>query len=150
MTRVFATLLLVTSACAAAAQQHPEESISEQVRLYHEDLRWGRFEAAASHLPAKHRSDRIDEWDEHGKDLKITEFEIVRIDPRGADAARAQVKVSWYLESEQIVRETSAVELWERKGKQWTLVEESRLRGHEMPGLAEPMSHPHAAHSETR
>lgn len=141
MTRTLALVLIASLAACGAAAQHPEESISEQVRLYNEDLRWGRFEAAATHLPEKHRSDRIDEWDQSGKDLKITDFEIVRIDPRGTDGARAQVKVSWYLESEQILRETSAVELWERKGKLWTLVDEQRLRGHEMPGLREPLAH---------
>jgi hypothetical protein len=148
MTRVHVVLALAlaTAASACAGGQRPEDTVNEAVRVYNEDLRWGRYESAALRLASKHRSDRVDEWDAHSKDLKITDFEIVRIDPRGPEAARAQVKVSWYLESEQILRETSAVEQWERKGRNWMLVDEQRLRGHEMPGLPEPMAHVRETH----
>ncbi len=37
--------------------------------------------------------------------------------PAGRGQARAQVKVSWYLDSEQILRETSAIQTWVKKGQ---------------------------------
>ena len=55
--------------------------------------------------------------------------------------AAAEAIPSYYLESEQVLRETSAVETWEKKGRDWMLVDEERLRGHEMPGLPEPVAH---------
>ncbi len=142
MTRMaiaFGLAASVLSACGAS--QRPQDTVGEAVRIYNDNVRWERFETAALRIPVKQRSERVDEWDERSKDLKVTEFEIVRIDPRGRDAARAQVKISWYLESEQILRETSAVETWEKKGRDWMLVDEERLRGHEMPGLPEPVAH---------
>jgi hypothetical protein len=48
------------------------------------------------------------------------------------------VKVSWYKDSEGTLRETQAMQTWERHGKTWLIVDEARLRGTEMPGLREP------------
>jgi hypothetical protein len=42
------------------------------------------------------------------------------------------------------VHETHALQTWERHGKVWWMVDEARLRGAEMPGLAEPVSGPSA------
>ena len=51
---------------------------------------------------------------------------------------RDRVKVSWYLDSVGTLRETHAMQTWERKGKAWWIVKEERVRGDEMPGLPEP------------
>ena len=40
------------------------------------------------------------------------------------------------------IHETHAVQTWERHGKAWWMVDESRLRGAPMPGLAEPPEPP--------
>jgi hypothetical protein len=32
------------------------------------------------------------------------------------------------------------IQTWEKHGKGWLLVDERRLRGHEMPGLPEPLA----------
>jgi hypothetical protein len=61
----------------------------------------------------------------------------VKVDPRGERAAHVQVKLTWYKASEGTVRETHALQTWERHGKLWWMVDETRLRGAEMPGLAE-------------
>ena len=47
--------------------------------------------------------------------------------------------MSWYKDSEGTLHETQAVQTWELHGKAWLMVDESRLRGAEMPGLHEPM-----------
>jgi hypothetical protein len=54
--------------------------------------------------------------------------------------AQVQVKMSWYLDSEGTLKETSAVQTWERHGKEWWVIEEKRLRGKVMPGLREDPS----------
>jgi hypothetical protein len=145
-TALVLTLLATLSACGTA--QKPQDSIGDIVRAYNEDLVWRRFDTAAQHLSPKVRNKRVDEWDERSKDMRVTEFEIVRIEQRGESKARAQVKISWYLDSEQILRETSAVEMWEKKGQSWMLVDEERLRGHEMPGLPEPIAHVHESRDQ--
>ena len=124
--------------CGGLSPKEPE-TLGESVRSYNEGIRWGRYEVAAIHVPVKQRSQFVDEADLRAHDLKITEYDIVRVDQRGDREARVQIKMSWYRESEGTLHETSSMQTWERPGKDWLLVDEARLRGTEMPGLPEPL-----------
>lgn len=126
---------VVMAACGAG--QKPMESLGESVRSYNEGVRWERFAAAAANLPTPERARFVDEWDQRSSDLKVTDYEIVKIDPKDTEA-KVQVKLSWYRTSEGTLRETQAMQTWERRGKTWLMVDETRLRGAEMPGLVEP------------
>ena len=125
---------------ACGMSQQTSETLDESVRVYNDSVRWQRYEAAASRLPAKQRSEFLDEMDQRAKDVKITDYDVVRVDAKGAREARVQIKVSWYRDSEGTLRETHAVQTWERQGKTWVMVEETRIRGDEMPGLREPVA----------
>src|SRR5262249_20176588 len=122
-----------------APQVRPENDLSESIRIFNDGVRWERFAAAASSIPPKQRSQFVDEMDQRAGDLKITDYEIVNVDSRGERAARVQIKLSWYKASEGTVHETHAIQTWERHGQIWMMVDESRLRGAEMPGLGEPV-----------
>jgi len=137
MTKSLALALVLAAACGASPMT--SDTLDETVRLYHEDLVWEKFAVAANHLPAKERAAAVDEWDQRAHDLKITQADIVKVDPHGDREAKVQVKLSWYKESEGTVHETQAVQTWEKHGKSWFMVDEARLRGAEMPGLPEPM-----------
>nr|HEX4314066.1 hypothetical protein [Kofleriaceae bacterium] len=135
-----AGIAVVTGAmagCAGSAAQRDGETLDQTIQVFNENMRWERFEKAALWLPPRQRAQAIDDWDERSKDVKITDWEVVKVDPHGAGEAHAQVKLSWYRESEQIVRETRAVQTWEKHGHAWIMVDETRLRGDEMPGLPE-------------
>jgi len=127
--------------CLVLAACHPPKSgdtLGDSVRQYNDGVRWGRYEVAAIHVPAKERSSWVDESDERAKDLKITDYEVVTVVQKGERVAEVQVKVSWYRDSEGTLRETQAKQTWERHGKTWLIVDEARIRGKEMPGLREP------------
>jgi len=132
-----AALITVLCLACGAPQVRSEEDLSESIRQFNEGVRWGRYAAAASSIPPPQRSQFVDEMDERATDLKITDYEVVKVDPHGTREARVQVKLSWYKASEGTVRETHAIQTWERHGKTWWMVDETRLRGAEMPGLAE-------------
>ena len=139
-------LLLVTvlvAACGGA--QKRQEELSDAVRSYNDGMRWARYEIAASQIPPKERAEFVDEMDERGDNLKITDYEVVKVDSRGTKEAKVQIKVSWYLDNIGTLKETHAVQLWERQGKVWLMVNEARLRGDEMPGLSEPSGETAAA-----
>ncbi len=129
-------VLIVLCACGAAPAS---DTLAETVRAYNEGVRWGRFEVAAIHLPAKERSKFVDENDERAKDLRITEYDVVNVDQKGSKEAKVHIKMSWYSDREGTLHETHAVQTWEKKGREWLLVDESRSKGTEMPGLPEPM-----------
>jgi hypothetical protein len=124
-------------ACSVLSPK-PTETLPESVRSYNDGVRWGRFEIAAVHIPAQQRSQFVDDEDARAKDLKITDYDVIRVAYRGDREAHVQVKLEWYMTSEGTIHETHAVQTWERHGKDWLLVDESRLRGVEMPGLPEP------------
>ena len=132
-----AFLLIV--ALAACKPPKSGDTLGESVRAYNEGVRWERYAVAAVHVPPAERSQFVDELDQRAKDLKITDYEVVKVEQKGDREAHVQVKVSWYRESEGKLRETSAMQTWERQGKTWLIVGEARVRGYEMPGLPEPL-----------
>jgi hypothetical protein len=132
-------LLMVTMLVGCGGIQHAEP-LTDAVRSYNDGVRWERFEVAAVHVPPKDRSQFVDDADERAHDLKITDYDVVKVEPRGAKEARVQIKLSWYKESEGTLHETQSMQTWEKHGKGWLLVDETRVRGTEMPGLPEPLA----------
>lgn len=132
-----AALIAILMFGCGAASLHSEADLSESVRQFNDGVRWERFAVAAAAIPPRERAQFVDDMDERAGDLKITDYEVVKVDPRGQREARVQIKLSWYKASEGTVRETHAVQTWERHGQAWWMVDETRLRGAEMPGLAE-------------
>jgi hypothetical protein len=125
---------------AGCASAKSGDTLADSVRVYNDGVRWGRFAVAAKHVPPQERSTFVEDADERANDLKITDYEVVNVEAKGAREAVVQVKVSWYRESEGTLRETQALQTWERHGKTWWMVDEARLKGHEMPGLQEPLT----------
>ncbi|HEY5924866.1 MAG TPA: hypothetical protein VIV11_24465 [Kofleriaceae bacterium] len=130
---------VVLAGCASAKAG---ETLGESVRAYNDGVRWERFAVAAVHIPPEERGTFVDLADERANDLKITDYEVLKVDAKGEKEATVQIKMSWYRESEGLVRETQALQTWEKHGKSWWMVDEARLRGHEMPGLQEALSKP--------
>src|SRR5579862_8598247 len=113
--------LILAVALAACAAPKATESLSDTIRSYNDSIRWERYEVAAVHLPAKERSERLDEWDERAHDLKITDYDIVKVDQKGPREARVTIKLSWYLESEGKLHETHTQQVWERHDRDWIM-----------------------------
>lgn len=127
---------VLLTACATPAAH--SDTLQETIKGYNDAVRWERFENAATALPAAQRAQTVDDWDERAHDLKFIDYDIVKVDSKGSREAHVQIKMSWYKTSEGTLRETQAIQTWEKHGKGWELVDERRLRGYEMPGLPEP------------
>jgi hypothetical protein len=145
---VAAACLVVMAACAS--QQKKTESLLEQSQRYQEGLRWQRFEDAASHVPPSQREAFLDEHDELSEDLRIDDYEVIRVKfKKDHEEARVQVKYTWHLDSEGVVKETVTDQRWERHGVNWWLADEVVKRGENMPGVtkkpAKPEADPEAA-----
>ena len=143
MMRALAMVALLT-ACGAVAQDNTD-TLAESIRSYNDGVRWGRYEVAASRVPVRERNQFVDDMDERSEDVKITDYEIVNVAAKGTREAKVRIKIAWYRASENTVHETHALQTWERKGKQWFMVHEARVRGHEMPGLPEQPDHADSA-----
>src|SRR5579871_6355199 len=111
-------ILILVAGCGAMAAAHADsDSFDDAVRAYHDGMTWARFDAAATHVPPKERAQFVDDWDERSKDLKITEYEIVKVTQHGSHDAKVEIKLEWYLESRNTVHETRVVETWKLVGK---------------------------------
>jgi hypothetical protein len=133
-------LALGLAACGASTAAQSRENLADSIRIYNDGVRWERFTVAASLLPERARGRFAEDMDLRAKEVKITDYEIVRVDTKSDREATVHVKVAWYRDSEGKLLETHAVQTWERRGKSWLMVEEARLRGAEMPGLPEPVT----------
>lgn len=134
----YAILFSVVFAACGGPQRASGEDLVMSVTTYNDGLRWERLAVAASRVPLAEREDFVDERDQLAETLKITDWEIKRVRDEAPGRARVHVKYTWYATDEGIVHETHAMQAWQRKGKAWLIVDERRLRGDEMPGLAEP------------
>jgi hypothetical protein len=130
-------LALALGLSGCGAQARIGESLVDTVTAYNQGVRWGRFPAAAAHVPPEERAAFLDQRDELAEALRITDYELLEVEPAGG-GARVHVKYVWFSTEEDVVRETHADQLWERRGKAWVIVDERRRRGPEMPGLLEP------------
>lgn len=132
---VWAALGVAAAVTAAGCAHVPRgEGLMDAVRTYNDGVRWERFAAAAATVPPRERDSFLDEREALAEDLRITDYEVVRVNDRG-EGAEVQVKLVWYRDSEGTVHETWAAQTWERQGKAWRIVAERRVRGREMPGL---------------
>ena len=127
--------ILILAGCGGVQRS---ESLMDAVRTYNDGVRWERFTAAAAVVPARERDAFLDEREELADDLRITDYEVVRVVNKG-DRAEIQVKLSWYLDSRGSLHDTWVRQRWERQGRTWRVVEERRVRGEPMPGVAEPV-----------
>jgi hypothetical protein len=132
-----ASLAVATAGLAACRAPRSGDTLAESIRSYNDGVRWERFDNAAIHVPPKERPQFLDDSDARAKDLRITEYDLVRVEQKSDSEAEVQVKIAWYLDSEGKLRETHSKQTWERHGKTWWIIDESRLRGYEMPGLRE-------------
>jgi hypothetical protein len=128
--------ILILAACGGVPQN--TDTLGDAIRSYNDGVRWGRYTVAAAKVPARERAQFIEDMDERGDNLKITDYDIVDVNAKSSREARVRIKIGWYADDEGTVHETHAVQTWERQGKLWFMVQEQRVRGKEMPGLPEP------------
>ncbi len=112
------------------------------IRAFNEGLRWDKLPQSAVRIPPADRDAFLDEREELQEELRIDDYEITRLKTEGEleERANVQIKWTWHMDREGIVKTTTSAQRWQRKGKRWLMLEETYLRGDEMPGLAEATS----------
>ena len=134
MRRILTILLVLLGGCAS--HQKRTDSLLETSVRFQEGLRWGRYEDAASHVPPADRETFLDEHDELSDSLRIDDYEVIRVHFREShEEAMVQVKYTWHLDGEGIVKETVTDQRWQLHGTAWWMEEEAIKRGADMPGL---------------
>jgi hypothetical protein len=109
------------------------EDLIGHVRVFQEGLRWRRYDQAADHVPAPVRARFLDAHDELDRELRIDDYEIVRVTLAGKTEATVRVRYTWHLESVGRVHETTVDERWRRQGKVWRIVSADHRHGEPLP-----------------
>ena len=136
--RILVALAAVAALAACAGQQKKTENLKESSWHYQEGLRWARFEESAALVPPKEREAFLDEHDKLADDLRIDDYDVVRIVYKsGEDEAQVQVKYKWHRDREGLVKETVTEQRWKLHGTTWYLEDELKKRGEDMPGVDE-------------
>lgn len=142
-TRAAWMLVLAWALIPACAGTQKAEPLDRGLHRYHDSLRWQRLSQAAQYIPPRQRGAFFDERMELEEDLRITMYDIRRVDiGETENHAIVYVEYTWYSDSEGTVHSTVAEQRWRRHGDQWLLLEERRSRGEPMPGLPEPAPKP--------
>jgi hypothetical protein len=134
-------LVALLGVCASACAGSPKRAslLIDDVRGYNDGIRWQNQAQAAVRIPPAEREPFFDEREEVEEDLRISDYELTRMhtSSRG-QRALVHVKWTWHLDSRGVVHTTTTAQKWRLYGKRWLMIDEKRLRGEPMPGMAEP------------
>lgn len=141
--RVYASslVLLALTGCIAALGYSSLDQVSTAAREYNEDVRWGRFDKAAKHVPSDVRQRFIDKHSNLEEELEIADFEMSGIEvDKKKQTATARIDYTWSLKRRGIVEKTTTKQKWERHDSEWVLASEERVKGAPLVFFDEPKS----------
>ena len=118
---------------AGCFQPGTREVLQDEVRNYHDALRWRRFGEAALHLPPARRPGFLDRAAKVAEDVQIADYEIRQVAQLSETRVEIHAALEWESRRTGLVRKTELAELWERKGSDWILVETRQLGGEKLP-----------------
>jgi len=134
-----AIALVPLTACIAALGYSSMDQITTAAREYNEDVRWGRYDQAAKHVPSDTRQRFIDKHANLDDDLEIADFEMSSIElDKKKQTATARIDYTWSLKTQGIVEKTTTKQKWERKDSEWILASEERVKGAPLVLFEEP------------
>ena len=131
--------LIALTGCIGAMEYSTLDQVSIAAREYNQDVRWGRFDKAAKHVPVDIRQRFIDKHTNLEDELEIADFEMsgVEVD-KGKKTATARVEYTWSLKSRGIVEKTTTKQKWERRDSEWVMAAEERVKGAPLVFFDEP------------
>ena len=132
MTRSLWLLCAVTWAACAGGNSRGDRLMND-LRAFHEGIRWRRYDQAADFVPLPARDRFMAGREALDDDLRVADYEIERVKWRGDRDVTVQVRYTWHLDSRGVVHETVVEESWFKAGKGWILQGEERKRGEPMP-----------------
>jgi hypothetical protein len=119
---VLSVMLGLTVACGGG-QMSSAGKLQMSVDTFNEHMRWGRYDAASSHLIVKDREAFMGRYDELGEDYKVVDYEVksVKLQPNGDAVSETVVK--WLREPNMTVKKDKVRETWRYFDGTWLMIE---------------------------
>ena len=128
LARLFILAGLVLPACGPS--QKSKSNLQETVLVFNEGVRWGRLQDVLPRIHPDSVEHFLEMHKEFGKEIKISDYELINAHHDGeSKKADVTVQISWYRQSEMVVRTTMLVQHWEEKGQDWIMIAEEYLSG---------------------
>jgi hypothetical protein len=125
---IFAVAAL--AGCITGMGYSTVDQVTNAAREYNNDVRWGRYEQAATHVPKERRARFVEKRTQLDDELEIADFELVNIViDKQKDTASARVDYTWLLKDRGIVEKTTTRQSWERRDGVWVVAAETRVKG---------------------
>lgn len=115
------------AACHPAGER--AQNVSDVARDLNVATRFGRMDVAIEHTAEGHRSEFIRQRADWGREIRILDVEIIRLDIKKEDSAEVFVDVGWVRMSEGLLRSTRVKQQWKSQEDDWQLDAEERLSG---------------------
>lgn len=118
-------LLLIAAGCASVSQP-ADNDLHGVVKMFHHDLRWKYFKAAAARVDPHCAHAFLDELEDSEKDLNITDWEIrdVTLSDDG-NRANIRVRLKYYKIPSTVLKDETVEQVWKKINDSWTLVEQT-------------------------
>jgi hypothetical protein len=135
---LFPAFLLLTG-CLGGMGYSTADQVLNAAREYNQDVRWGRYDQAADHVPKGERDRFVERRSALEDNLEIADFELVNITiDKKKQTAVARVEYTWTLKDQGIVKKTTTKQAWEKQGMQWVVSKETRVKGSPLVLFDEP------------
>ncbi len=139
MRRFLFPAFLLLSGCLGGMGYSTADQVLNAAREYNQDVRWGRYDQAADHVPKGERDRFVERRSALEDNLEIADFELVNITiDKKKQTAVARVEYTWTLKDQGIVKKTTTKQAWEKQGMQWVVSKETRVKGSPLVLFDEP------------
>jgi hypothetical protein len=130
--RTFALAALALSSCFLPSSTE-RENLQDEVRSWHEDLRWQRYAAVAQRLAPEERQRFAARVQGLKDDFEVSDYEILAVQPAGEGAVEVRVAFEWQSKRTGLLRRGELSELWRRTGSNWLLAATRHAAGEQLP-----------------
>ena len=113
----------VFSACGGASS--PARDLKNNVQMYHNLMRWGRYSEAAMYIPPAQQEEFLGRYDELGDDFKIVEMKLKSVRVVAEDKATVEMVVEWVRAPSMTVHKDVVTESWVQVKGRWVVQERS-------------------------
>ncbi len=139
MRRTLLVCSLAAAGCITGMGYSMVDQVTNAAREYNNDVRWGRWEQAAEHVPRDRRARFVEKRTQLDDVLEIADFELVNITiDKQKETAQARVDYTWTLKDRGIVEKTTTKQAWERHDGVWVVSTETRVKGSPLSLFDEP------------
>ena len=120
---------ILVMSCGGGIGQSRETKLQEAIFVFNEAVRWGRVQQAIARVDPESQAQFIEQHKDFGKDLQITDYEIVSTTISKDVTAQVGIQISWYRYSDMVAKTTVLMQHWEERDKNWLLIAEEYRAG---------------------